>query len=49
MVAPAEDSFGGASCDFLRVGGALCCGDELEGDDCFVGGEGELEFGALFV
>ena len=49
MVAPGEDAFGGASCDFVRVGRLLCSCDELEREDGVVGGEGELELGSLFV
>ena len=48
-MAPGEDAFGGASCDLVGVGGLLCGGDELEGEDGVVGGEGELELRALFV
>ena len=49
VVAPGEDAFGGASCDLVGVGGLLCGGDELEGEDGVVGGESELELGSLFV
>ncbi len=48
-MAPGEDSFGGASGDFVGVGGLLGGGDEFQGEDGVVGGEGELELGALFV
>ncbi len=48
-MAPGEDAFGGASCDLVGVGGLLCGGDELEGEEGVVGGEGELELGSLFV
>jgi hypothetical protein len=49
VVAPGEDSFGGASCDLVGVGWVFCGCDELEGEDGVVGGEGELELGAFFV
>ena len=49
MVAPGEDSLCGSACDFVGVGGLLGGGDELQREDRVVGGEGELEFGSLFV
>jgi hypothetical protein len=49
MVAPGQDSLCGSACDLVGVGGVFCCCDELQGEDGVVGGEGELELGALFV
>jgi hypothetical protein len=49
MVAPGQDALCGSACDFVGVGGLLCGGDELEGEDGVVGGESELELGSLFV